>query len=254
MSTTEGDGLEIRVNKRNIAAMILVWIISFVFLHLIVHAEEAELPVTKTYSESEIEEILKKYDFSVSQELVDKQPIEVFAARDDGTYAIGTDDQFDMKNISIFSKDGSFMYRYHLRIMGAYELDWHTGYLDLYLIRGNRVIRFDNIGNVIRVADYESSIENDEYIHRYSSAKTKHAGDYEYSLKNEIGFLEFGATDYARLYRSDYNGHSVLLYDVREYQFFHMLFCHLLSISFIAIVFYGLYKLMNNIRQNRKTR
>lgn len=236
------------MNKRNIAAMFLVWMISVVFLPLIVHAEEAEFSVTKIYSESEIEEILERCDFSVSQEPVDKQPIESFAVRDDGTYAIGTDDQFDMKNISIFSKDGSFMYRYHLSILGDYELDWHTGYLDLYLFRGSSVIRFDNIGNVISVADYEPSIENDEYIHRYSSAKTKHAGDYEYSLKNEIGILEFGAADYARLYRSDHNGHSVLLYDVREYQFFHMLFCHLLSISFIAIVFYGLYKLMKNIR------
>lgn len=183
----------------------------------------------------------------------EKKGIDVFDVNEGAMIAVG---QFDggsgVQYIAVYSQEGIFQYGYSFISSGAFGIDWDGDNILLYVFRAQMIVAIDPQGEIVDVVRVLETPENNDYRNHEIFARKKVVGNVEYTIKNDIGFLEFFASSYSQLTATPANGEEIILYDVNDMQLRKMICKFILGVSVaivgICVAIWAIIKEQKNLR------
>lgn len=200
---------------------------------------------TEEMSQEEIELFLSNINISMFALEPTKEPIKCFDVNENGMIAIGTENS-NNKKVCIYSVDGIFQYGFRFKTDGSFGVELENDIVKIYFVRSDVSVLVNSAGEIEGLSKISNTSENNSYWNKAVRKTSKTIGEYEYILKNDIGFLGVFASTYSQLYRVDTRGEEILIYDVNSYQSVHMM------IAFVGIIIFVSIVILTIIRQFKK--
>lgn len=166
---------------------------------------------------------LKNVDLNLITEQPPSYSVLCFDVNEDGLIALGSK-SLDKKIVSIFSIDGDFLYGYTFNCSGSYGIEWDENNLIIYFVRSDVAAMFDENGNCLELKMIPITAENDSYWNYFVFSKKRIVGESKYRLKNDMGPLNFFASSYSQLIKTDSDGSTTVIYDVSDSQLLYSIF------------------------------
>ncbi len=206
---------------------------------------------TETLPESAIDTVLKNVTISVLKEEPQKTAIECFDVNENGLIALGGSD-FEKKTVCVYTIDGSFQYGYSFTSSGSFGLEWDTNNLLIYFVRSGISIAVNPMGEIESVLEISNTSENNSYWnHSVFSTKREVEGT-EYTLKNDMGILNWVAASYSQLIAKDPTGAETILYDANSVHLAKTLTVCIIFIGFFLAAVLGLARLFIQSHRNKR--
>ena len=206
-----------------------------------VYAMDSSGFVTEELSEDERELFLNNVNISMLNTEPRKAPIVCFDVNQNGMIAIGTENGSN-KIICVYSENGIFQYGYRYETYGSFRIEWDNEIVNIYDVRSDVSISINPAGKIENILKICNTSENNSYWNQLDKATSRKVGDYQYVLKNNIGFMGIFASTYSQLYKVDNHGNKLLIYDVNSFQFFRILIYFVGIAVFASIVIIGVIK------------
>lgn len=160
--------------------------------------------------------IIEKLNISLVSENINSKAIECFDVNESGMIALGHYNG-RQKAISIYDSEGNFKRGYSFMCDGSFGVEWDGDCLNIYIIRGNVLVAVDESANIIDITRVEDTYENNDYMNDYIFATEKNIGNVKYSIRNDMGALNFISSSYSQLVKSTADN-EVILYSVNDTQ------------------------------------
>ena len=164
-----------------------------------------------------------------------KKSIVCFAVSDNHMIAVGQEASIK-KTVCVYSSEGAFQYGYTFVDYGPFGLEWDGENLNIYFVRGGLVISVTPSGEVIDVLDIQDTTHNNSYTKDILYSTKRKIGCIEYTLENNMGFLNSVASSYSILSIINANGEKNVIYNVHDNQLFNTTLKYVYTVTFICIV------------------
>lgn len=236
-----------RINS--IFAQFMVWIILLFICYspLKAHAMNTGFS-TKEKSVSEQQELMRNISISLIEEEPQKQPIDCFDVNENGYIALGFSN-FDHKTICVYTADGVFQYGYRFNCTGNFGIGWDAKGIIIYFVRGSTAVVINSSGNIEDIKTIVDSFENNSYWNNTVFATSRLVEDCEYTIKNDMGILNFFASSYSQLVVSD-NGDINIVYDVTSKHIVKIITTIIAVLIFATVVVVLIIKRIKTIQSN----
>ena len=176
---------------------------------------------SETLPKDKQEELAVLYDVRLLTDEPKKEAIECFDVNERGFIAIGFSkaSQSGSRTIAIYSDKGVFQYGYQFEAMGAFYVEWVSDNLVIHIMRGEKAITVNSIGEVEEIRTVLDTPESGRFQRKVLQATQKRINNGTYYMKNDMGILNLFAWNYSQLWHATADNNEVLLYDVNEDQF-----------------------------------
>lgn len=205
---------------------------------------------TEPFPENDVKALIKNIELSFLTEEPTKASIVCFDVSDNGNVAIGNQIS-EQKTVCIYDADGNFKHGYTFTDSGSFSIELDNELLMIYFVRGGIAVSVDFNGDILEVAKIRNTVENNSYWNNVVDARTKKAGEVEYSVKNNMGILNIFATSYSQLVAKGADGQKHIVYDVSSIHLIETLFIVVGVILFVGIVTIFM---VSGIRKNKCSR
>lgn len=177
----------------------------------------------------------------VDSSIITDKSIVCFDVSESGLIALGFED-FDDDIVGIYKTDGSFCHAFKFYTAGSFYVEWvDNNILNICLVRSNLCIYINMEGEILQIDEILDTYENNSYW-RTLMKPVRNIDNLEYSLRSDVGVLQFFAASYSKLVYTDGSGNETILYDVTGMHLFRILFWIIVIASFATYVIYGIYK------------
>ena len=151
--------------------------------------------------------------------------------------AVGCSDSFmsTKKVICIYADDGTFLYGYQFDTYGVFGVEWDQDRLIIYLVRGDGAVVVNPTGEIEAVSEIQNTVENHAYWRKSVFSKERLVGDTKYTLKNDMGILNFFASAYSQVVVEKSSGERAVIYDAGIYHLVSMLVVVVIVLLMICI-------------------
>ena len=151
--------------------------------------------------------------------------------------AVGCSDSFmsTKKVICIYADDGTFLYGYQFDTYGVFGVEWDQDRLIIYLVRGDGAVVVNPTGEIEAVSEIQNTVENHTYWRKSVFSKERLVGDIKYTLKNNMGILNFFASAYSQVVVEKSSGERAVIYDAGIYHLVSMLVVVVIVLLMICI-------------------
>lgn len=120
---------------------------------------------------------------------------------------------------------------------GSFFIQWNYDNILLLLVRSSIIVELTSAGQLIDMVRAEdSSIENNSLWNDIAKKDHVYIGENSYSIRNQMGFLNFFASSYSQLLKTDSSGNITILYDVNSGQLTKAIVTFIAILLFIALV------------------
>lgn len=184
--------------------------------------------------------VINNLDISLIEE-PSKTTIECFDVNDNGMIALGHTD-YNNAIISIYDSNGIFKYGYSFKYNASFGIEWNNDDINIYLIRSDILVVLDPDANVVDVVAVNNTVENDRYKNDCVLSSEKMVGDAKYSLRNNMGILNFVSTSYSQLIKTSSDGEEIILYNVNNFQTIKTIVFVCCAVAFVALAIYTIFK------------
>ncbi len=198
------------------AVLLVVLLVVMPVMQAIPTAASSGFSITSR-GEQEAQEMAQRVEFTVLQQEPAKQSIVYFDVNDEGMIAV-SQIGVEKRKICVYSADGVFQYGYKVETSGHVGVEWCGDHLNLYFVRGNCILTVDAQGNVLDTADIRDTSENDKYSRYLLHDTERVVGDTRYSIRNDMGPLNWIAGSYSQIVITDSDGNETMVYDVGSTQ------------------------------------
>ena len=169
----------------------------------------------------------------IDQEPV-KKTISCIDVNENRLIAIGQNTS-DRKTICIYSNDGVFQYGYNFNCSGDFGVEWDNENLNIFLVRSSVIVSVTPKGEIVDVFEVQNTIENNSYVNNFIHSTKRTVGDIEYSIRNNLGILNFVASSYSQVIIQDDTGAESVIYDVSSMQLSNMMVTIIFVCGFVLI-------------------
>lgn len=188
---------------------------------------------TEQLSEKDKNTLLSNIDISLLEEEPQKQSIVCFDVNGDEKIALGYSDS-ENKTICIY-KQNEFLRGYKFDCIGDFAVEWDEENINIYLVRSEIILTVDCNGEILDIAEVQNTSENNKY-HNFLLHSTKRVvGDRKYSIRNDMGMLNFVTTSFSQLIVTDADGTETILFDVNSSQLAKTITVSVLITVFVCI-------------------
>lgn len=196
---------------------------------------------TEAMSDDEISDFFSYADICMLSYEPEKDSIDCFAVNENNMIALGFSDHND-KTVCIYTSEGAFLYGYKFKCMGSFCVDWDKNNTIVYTVRGDKGFVLTEKGDVTDVFRIQNTSENHRYWNNYITLSECTVGDNEYSLRNDMGILNFIASSYSQLVLTRSDGSETIIYDanqkqIQKYIIDFLLALFVFSITLLSIIF-----------------
>ncbi|MBQ9106301.1 MAG: hypothetical protein IJY56_00255 [Clostridia bacterium] len=189
---------------------------------------------TEEKSVSEQQELMRNISISLIEEEPKKQPIDCFDVNENGYIALGFSN-LEHKTICVYTSDGIFQYGYKFDCTGDFGIGWDTKGVIIYFVRGSTAIVVNSSGNIEDIKTVVDSIENNSYWNNTVFATSRLVKNCKYTIKNDMGILNFFASSYSQLVVSD-NDNVNIVYDVTSKHIVKIITTIIAVLIFVTVV------------------
>lgn len=189
------------------ACVLTVLMIFIIALPLSASALDAGLK-TETISEKEKAEIANNVEFT---ELISYTPqaVKCFDVREDGMVLIGTGGG-GTAIIVVYDSFGNYQDAFETEDPGSFKVMWSGNDIAYYSIRGQRLYKINDNGEIVDIRYVPSTAENSIYQNDILSATTRKVGDVTYTMTNESTLADRFASSFKKIIKTDASGTSVI--------------------------------------------
>lgn len=170
---------------------------------------------TEPFDEETEERLLQAYTFTVSTEPPPNYGIKSFAVSENGTVSV-LGIMFSEAAIVIYDSQGDYQRTYYFDVSGSYGVDWDGETLLVCSVRGDTVCWVSEDGTTTAVKDIQQCKENDVYWREKIFARKYETDDAVYTMKNDMGLLNWVAFSYAKLEMQKADGTVQAIHDVHD--------------------------------------
>lgn len=208
---------------------------------------------TETLSKDKQKEIAALLDVRLLTDEPEKRAIECFDVNEKGLVAMGFAkiSQSGRRTIAVYSDKGDFQYGYQFKTNGAFYLEWAGDNVIIHIVRGDWVVSVNPVGNVEEIQIVPQTLENSRFRRNVIQAKEKQINDEIYYLKNDMGILNFVASDYSQLWHVTSEDNEILIYDVNDAHFLRKIVWLIGICLFVGMIFLGVRKEFVNLRTKK---
>ena len=186
---------------------------------------------TSELSSKEKNNFISNIDFSLILDEPDKKGVICFDVNDQGMIAVGQND-FERKNICVYTSEGEFMYGYTFNCEQNFGLEFDGSNVNVCFVRSDVVVSLDTEGNILDVKKIQDSIDNSSYRTALLYSTTRTVGDTTYLIRNDMGILNWIAISFSQIVIVDATGAETVIYDVNSMQLTKMI----VAISLICVL------------------
>ena len=190
---------------------------------------------TEAMSDDDISNFLSYADICMLSYEPEKDSIECFAVNENNIIALGFSDDND-KTICVYTSEGIFVYGCKFKCMGSFCLDWDENNIIVYTVRGDKGFVLTEEGDVTDVFSIQNTSENHRHWNNYITLSECTVGDNEYSLRNDMGILNFMASSYSQLVLTRSDGSETIIYDTNQKQILIFIVRILIPLFLFSIV------------------
>lgn len=181
--------------------------------------------------------------YNINLQLITEEPTKrtlgCFDVNENGDVAVGHSTGSSKKQtVCIYSSDGFFKYGYTFNCTGDFGIEWAGENINIYFVRSDMIVSVALDGKILNVCEVEDTIANNSYRNHRIYATEKKIQNTTYSLKNNIGLLDWFATSYSQIVAIDTSGNQNIIYDVSSTQItrttalFIVILCALITAAF----------------------
>lgn len=145
----------------------------------------------------------------VSEDLEYKNTICSFDVNDFGQVALGLCNH----TINVYNSNNHFQYSYTFQSAGDYYVEWGKGCLIIYFVRSHIAVAVDSLGNLVEMRDIDINSLHNSHYWRNLRQTSKKINNSDYVIKKDLGLLNYFASSYSKLVKTDSNGIEYVVYD-----------------------------------------
>lgn len=195
---------------------------------------------TETLSEDKVKQIWENIQVRPTTDSVSLSniglPIVSFDVSENGKILLGLKEN----KIAVIDED-EVLHFFEFVTAGSYYVQWNDQNILLLLVRSSIIVEFSQDGQLINMIQADDqSIPNTTLWNQISQKRQIHIGQTSYSIKNNMGILNFFVSSYSLLLKTDANGHSTVIYDVSASQLEGTIVILVTVMLFFAIVLLGI--------------
>ncbi|MBE6755495.1 MAG: hypothetical protein E7555_03430 [Ruminococcaceae bacterium] len=202
-------------------------------------------------SEKDKNTFLSNVDISLIEEEPQMQSIVCFDVNGDEKIALGYSDS-ENKTICVYSQN-EFLYGYEFGCTGDFAVEWDEENINIYFVRSDIIVIVNQKGDILDIAKVQNTTENNRYHNFLLHSTERLVGDRKYSLRNDMGILNFVASSYSQLTVTDANGTETMLFDVNSSQLAKTVAVSVLITVFVCIAIVVIVKGYKKALIDRKT-
>lgn len=163
---------------------------------------------TETISEKEKAEIINTVKFN---ELISYTPkaVKCFDVREDGMLLIGTG-KGGTAIIVVYDAFGNYQCAFETEEPGSFKVLWSGNDIAYYSIRGQRLYKINDNGEIVDIRYVPSTAENSIYENDVLSSTTRKVGGTTYTMTNEGALADWFGTSFKKIIKTDANGTTVV--------------------------------------------
>jgi len=192
-----------------------------------------------------------KRQISLIEEEPQMQSIVCFDVNGDEKIALGYSDS-ENKTICVYSQN-EFLYGYEFGCTGDFAVEWDEENINIYFVRSDIIVIVNQKGDILDIAKVQNTTENNRYHNFLLHSTERLVGDRKYSLRNDMGILNFVASSYSQLTVTDANGTETMLFDVNSSQLAKTVAVSVLITVFVCIAIVVIVKGYKKALIDRKT-
>lgn len=203
------------MNTRRICLPFLILIVLFAYV-----TEVSAMNTgfkTSNLSAEEKNKFISNSSIALIKEEPEKKSVICFDVNNNNLIALGQNTT-DRKTICIYSSNGVFQYGYTFACSGDFGIEWDENDLNIYFVRSGVLVSVSPNGEVIDVVKVENTTENNSYVNHFIHTTERAVGETTYSIKNNMGILNWVATSYSQVAVTDIAGEEIIIYDVSSRQ------------------------------------
>ena len=190
--------------------------IAFAFLLLpIFYIEALAVDSEGSYiaiSDEEKTNILASLQLSKNMEESEKRAIKCFSVNETGEFAIGVDLSTFIKNVSIYSADGIFLYSYTFECWGAYGIELSKDVIRIYLARSSLIVEITPKTDSIDIFKINGK-ENEKFWSNTLRITELEINSKVYRIENDDNSIFTFMDSFSFLTVTDSSGEKNVLYD-----------------------------------------
>ncbi|MBQ7106886.1 MAG: hypothetical protein IJN93_05170 [Clostridia bacterium] len=190
--------------KRAITLLVFVLVFTLPFA---ASALDAGLK-TETIPQDEKAEIINTVKFT-ERITYTPQAVKCFDVREDGKVLIGTGGG-GTAIIVVYDSFGNYQDAFETEDPGSFKVMWSGNDIAYYSIRGQRLYKINDDGEIIDVVRVPSIAENSIYQNDILSATTRKVGDVTYTMTNESTLADRFASSFKKIIKTDASGTTVI--------------------------------------------
>lgn len=196
---------------------------------------------------------LSNIDMTLITSEPEKNSIICFDVNDDGLIIIGSGKR-EEKLLSVYTSDGAFQYGYKFNCSGSFGVEWNGNNVIVYFVRSDVAALFDNTGNNLELKMIEDTIDNNSYWNHFVYSVERTVNKEQYVMKNDMGLLNFFATSYSQVVKTDEAGNTTTVYDVNRPNLITTIILVILFLTvFLSVLIYVIVLTIRNTHKGKNT-
>lgn len=162
---------------------------------------------------SEQQKMISKFDIEPIKVVYPNCDLFCFDVSDTECIAIGGE-QLSKKIISVYNKDGDFLYGYSLNVAGKFGVGWNGINLSIYFVREKVAITVNDNCEILSCETISDSTYNDSYWNNEVFLTQRNQNDNCYTMKNKTKFINLiSMSSYSLIEKTDATGKTNIIYD-----------------------------------------
>lgn len=204
---------------------------------------------TEQISPDKQKSFIQNIGISVFTEEPRKTEIECFDVGENGLVAVGVGTG-ETKKVCVYALDGEFQYGYSFSCSGSFGVEWDGDNIIIYFVRSDAAVSVDPNGKVNDILKIKNTSENNSHWNNSVFATKKLVDSTEYTLKNDMGFLNVFATAHSQITIRDQSGKESIIYDVSQAYSEKILFVTIAIFVFaLAVILTLIIKVIKSVRE-----
>lgn len=183
-------------------------------------------------------EFCESFQNNINLEITMQEPngdgISCFDISDSEMIALGRDTSLG-KYVYIYDSNGIFQYGYSFYDYGRFRVEWDNENIIIHFVRSDLAALIDENGKIIELKKIENTNENNSYWRQLNSPE-RVVNNNKYTLKCDMGLLNFVALSYSQVVKTDSNGDVTMMYDANTAYLIQTIMALIGIVSFISIV------------------
>lgn len=144
---------------------------------------------------------------------------------------------FKGNRVAVLDKNREVLNFFEFSNDGSFYVQWNGDNILLLLVRGSIIVEFTSTGQLIDMVKAEdNSIKNNSLWNEISKKDYVYVRENSYSIRNQMGFLNFFSSSYSQLLKIDSNGNITTVYDVNSTQLTKTIVIFIANLLFVALV------------------